>query len=116
MSATFNQSTKSNSVGQHGHGELRAKLVVGSVTTSESLVLCLLFPTFFSHGPPSKVTLAQPTVTYDHTCQRTRDPVRSPLVKLARAELVLRSVTTGESSVLYVFLLLYSPVEHPNPP
>ena len=41
--------------------------------------------------------------TYDHRHQTTRDPVRSPLDKLATAELVLRSVTTGESSVLYVY-------------
>ena len=38
------------------------------------------------------------------------------LNKLLRAKLVLRSVTTGESLVLYVFLLLYSAVEHRNPP
>ncbi|TLS20985.1 uncharacterized protein PpBr36_10842, partial [Pyricularia pennisetigena] len=44
------------------------------------------------------------TDTYDHTHWNTRDPVRSPLVKPVRAELVLRWVTTGESSVLYVFL------------
>ena len=43
------------------------------------------------------------TTTYDHIHEKIRDPVRSPLVKLMRAELVLRSVTTGESSVLYVF-------------
>ncbi|KAK0745372.1 hypothetical protein B0T21DRAFT_101916 [Apiosordaria backusii] len=43
------------------------------------------------------------TITYDHTQLRIRDPVRSPLVKQLRAELVLRWVTTGESSVLYVF-------------
>ena len=61
-------------------------------------------------------TIQRLSITYDHTCQKTRDPVRSPLVKLARAKLVLRSVTTGESLVLYVFLLPYFPVEHRNPP
>ena len=43
------------------------------------------------------------TVTYDHRRYKIRDPVRSPLVKLATAGSVLRSVTTGESPVLYVF-------------
>lgn len=41
--------------------------------------------------------------TYDHTYQRTRDPVRSPLDKLVRARLVVGSVTTSESLVLYAF-------------
>ena len=40
--------------------------------------------------------------TYDHRQQKIRDPVRSPLVNLLIAGLVLRSVTTGESPVLYV--------------
>jgi hypothetical protein len=44
--------------------------------------------------------------TYDHTYQRTRDPVRSPLDKLVRARLVVGSVTTSESLVLYVFFWL----------
>ena len=48
------------------------------------------------------------TSTYDHIHEKVRDPVRSPLVKLVRAELVLRSVTTGESSVLYVFRFFWS--------
>ncbi|KAJ0135293.1 Uncharacterized protein HZ326_21664 [Fusarium oxysporum f. sp. albedinis] len=34
---------------------------------------------------------------------RTRDPVRSPIDKLIRGELVVGSVTTSESSLLYVF-------------
>lgn len=47
--------------------------------------------------------------TYDHSRLRNLDPVRSPFEKLASAELVARSVTTSESSVLYVlFLLLWS--------
>ena len=41
--------------------------------------------------------------TYDHTHWRTRDPVRSPIDKPARARLVVGSVTTSESLVLYVF-------------
>jgi hypothetical protein len=41
--------------------------------------------------------------TYDHTHWRTRDPVRSPIDKPVRARLVVRSVTTSESLVLYVF-------------
>ena len=40
---------------------------------------------------------------YDHRHQKTRDPVRSPLDKLATARLVVGSVTTSESLVLYVF-------------
>ena len=41
--------------------------------------------------------------TYDHIHLKTRDPVRSPIDKQVRARLVLGSVTTGESLVLYVF-------------
>ena len=44
------------------------------------------------------------TNTYDHSLWRTRDPVRSPIDKPESAELVVGSVTTGESSVLYVFI------------
>ena len=44
--------------------------------------------------------------TYDHILLKTRDPVRSPIYKQQRAELVLGSVTTWESSVLYVFAFL----------
>ena len=40
--------------------------------------------------------------TYDHTYQRTRDPVRSPIDKLVRGGLVVGSVTTSESPLLYV--------------
>ena len=49
-------------------------------------------------------------ITYDHTIWKARDPVRSPLVKPDRAGLVVGSVTTSESPVLYVFcpfFLLY---------
>ena len=42
--------------------------------------------------------------TYDHTHWRTRDPVRSPIDKPVRARLVVGSVTTSESLVLYVFM------------
>ena len=41
--------------------------------------------------------------TYDHTYQKIRDPVRSPIVKLVRGGLVVGSVTTSESPLLYVF-------------
>ncbi|KAK6825613.1 hypothetical protein PG987_013107 [Apiospora arundinis] len=47
------------------------------------------------------------TITYDHILLNTRDPVRSPIYKQQRAELVLGSVTTWESSVLYVFAFLF---------
>jgi hypothetical protein len=43
--------------------------------------------------------------TYDHTYQRTRDPVRSPIDKLVRGGLVVGSVTTSESPLLYVFVV-----------
>ena len=46
------------------------------------------------------------SVTYDHILLNTRDPVRSPIYKQQRAELVLESVTIWESSVLYVFASL----------
>ncbi|KAM5516544.1 hypothetical protein FOXYSP1_03495 [Fusarium oxysporum f. sp. phaseoli] len=45
--------------------------------------------------------------TYDHTYQRTRDPVRSPIDKLVRGGLVVGSVTTSESPLLYVFTVFY---------
>ena len=44
--------------------------------------------------------------TYDHRIWRTRDPVRSPLVKPDTAGLVVGSVTTSESLVLYVVIFL----------
>lgn len=40
---------------------------------------------------------------YGHTHKKARDPVRSPLVKLVRARVVVGSVTTSECRVLYVF-------------
>ncbi|OTA86369.1 hypothetical protein M434DRAFT_155487 [Hypoxylon sp. CO27-5] len=47
------------------------------------------------------------TSTYDHTIWKTRDPVRSPIDKPDTAELVIGSVTTSESSVLYVFAVFF---------
>ena len=41
--------------------------------------------------------------TYDHTHWKTRDPVRSPIDKPVRGGLVVGSVTTSESPLLYVF-------------
>ncbi len=41
---------------------------------------------------------------YDHTLWKTRDPVRSPIDKPERAKLVVGSVTTGESLVLYMYI------------
>ena len=46
--------------------------------------------------------------TYDHTYQKIRDPVRSPIVKLVRGGLVVGSVTTSESPLLYVSLFAIS--------
>ena len=53
--------------------------------------------------PPSKARDLHQTVTYDHTHWKIRDPVRSPIDKPVRARLVVGSVTTSESLVLYVF-------------
>ena len=50
--------------------------------------------------------LRRDSSTYDHTIWKTRDPVRSPLVKPDRAGLVVGSVTTSESPVLYVLTFL----------
>ena len=55
-----------------------------------------------------KPTLPLDTDTYDHRYWRTRDPVRSPIDKPVTARLVIGSVTTSESLVLYVFSLLLS--------
>jgi hypothetical protein len=69
-----------------------------------------------AHGPPPHKHLSPklytriPTTTntYDQSLQRIRDPVRSPLVKLKSAGLVVGSVTTSDSPVLYVFLPFFS--------
>ena len=45
--------------------------------------------------------------TYDHRHWKTRDPVRSPIDKPATARLVVGSVTTSESLVLYVSFLTF---------
>ena len=42
--------------------------------------------------------------TYDHMHLTTRDPVRSPIYKQVTAGLVVASVTSSESLVLYVYL------------
>ena len=52
--------------------------------------------------------LRRDSSTYDHTIWKARDPVRSPLVKPDRAGLVVGSVTTSESPVLYVFFAWFS--------
>ena len=62
-------------------------------------------------GKPSQLdgikhTVPTCAITYDHIHLKTRDPVRSPIDKQVRARLVLGSVTTGESLVLYVFFSL----------
>jgi hypothetical protein len=46
--------------------------------------------------------------TYDHSFQRTRDPVRSPIDKLESDRLVVGWVTTSESLLLYVLLYFLS--------
>ncbi|KAM5524417.1 hypothetical protein FOXYSP1_00460 [Fusarium oxysporum f. sp. phaseoli] len=45
--------------------------------------------------------------TYDQSSERIRDPVRSPIVKLRSAGLVVGSVTTSEYLVLYVHFLCF---------
>ena len=52
---------------------------------------------------PFSPALPPQTTTYDHTYWKTRDPVRSPLVKSVRVRSVVGSVTTSESLMLYVF-------------
>ena len=59
-------------------------------------------------SPPMYASPEWVTTTYDHTHWRTRDPVCSPIDKPVRAELVVGSVTTSESSVLYVVFCLSS--------
>ncbi|RPA85744.1 hypothetical protein BJ508DRAFT_167091 [Ascobolus immersus RN42] len=54
---------------------------------------------------PGICCLNSSTDTYGHRLKNIRDPVRSPIVKLLIAKLVLRWVTTRESLVLYVLLL-----------
>ena len=83
---------------------MRAKSVAGSVTTSESLVLYVLFSRLILRArTPISGDFLVLTTTYDHIHETIRDPVRSPLVKLVRAKSVVGSVTTSESLVLYVF-------------
>ncbi len=53
------------------------------------------------------------SVTYDHTLQKTGHPVRSALHKLQWGGLVVGSVTTSESPLLYVFA--FCSLEHPSP-
>src|SRR4051794_3019180 len=55
--------------------------------------LCTKDPTFIT------------PITYDQRHWKIRDPVRSPLDKPATAGLVVGSVTTSESPVLYVYII-----------
>jgi hypothetical protein len=50
--------------------------------------------------------------TYDHRISNARLPVRSALDKWDTGELVVRWVTTGESSLLYVFAIIFGPEMH----
>ena len=52
--------------------------------------------------------------TYDHSSWRTEGPVRSPEHKPRSAGLVVGSVTTSESPVLYVFCHLFGLFFHPR--
>ncbi len=54
--------------------------------------------------------LARTICTYDHRYWKTRDPVRSPIDKPVTARLVVGSVTTSESLVLYVFVSFCSTI------
>jgi hypothetical protein len=65
--------------------------------------LATSFSPLTSLTPRSSYDKHQPQiVTYDHTHWKARDPVRSPIDKPVRARLVVGSVTTSESLVLYV--------------
>jgi hypothetical protein len=59
------------------------------------------------HGGGWKVTnitlSGRDISTYDHSSQKIRDPVRSPLVKPRSGRLVVGSVTTSEYRLLYVY-------------
>ena len=63
----------------------------------------------YTSGTHSRIytNLMTETSTYDHTHWRIRDPVRSPIDKPVRARLVVGWVTTSESLVLYVFVVLF---------
>jgi hypothetical protein len=79
--------------------------LVGSVTTSEFFKLCVFITTHHLDDlefTTSYISLTCAHITYDQSLQKIRDPVRSPLVKLKSAGLVVGSVTTSESPVLYV--------------
>jgi hypothetical protein len=54
-------------------------------------------------------TISAGVDTYDHTHWKIRDPVRSPIDKPVRGGLVVGSVTTSESPLLYVFLMISLP-------
>ena len=68
-------------------------------------LLVIILRSFFDH-PATKGVVPTILITYGHRYWKTRDPVRSPIDKPIIARLVVGSVTTSESLVLYVFLLL----------
>jgi hypothetical protein len=55
----------------------------------------------------SIIDLCRVSITFDHRTLRTRLPVRSALFKQHTGGLVVRWMTTGESPLLNVFLLIF---------
>jgi hypothetical protein len=85
------------------------RLVVGWVTTSEYLLLYVLFVCFCLSLPTLLYDISpkpQTTSTYDHRLERTGHPVRSAIHKLEIGGLVVGWVTTSEYPLLYVSALL----------
>ncbi len=75
-------------------------------TSSENVILHDAYNWTLQHCTPRTVDIMKAkhiSTTYDHILQRTRDPVRSPISKLLIGGLVVRWVTTGEYTLLYVF-------------
>jgi len=65
-----------------------------------------IFRNFLSHSLDSGAAKFGILCTFNHDHRKTRDPIRSPRNKSVKARLVVGSVTTSESPVLYIFCLL----------
>ena len=84
-----------------------ASLVVGWVTTSESLVLYNFFSLVYSYYIQDlRIFMATVLAMYDHRPWKARDPVCSPIDKPETASLVVGWVTTSEYLVLYACFFL----------
>ena len=87
----------------HFNRHQTASLNLSKKTVSEAVSLRVLPHRTATPCPPTHANQPCHTVTYDHTHWRIRDPVCSPIDKPVRARLVVGSLTTSESLVLYVF-------------